>query len=254
MPFVFSEKPFQFSICLRMGYSPQDWPYTMLFEVLFETTIPSSIFMDSMSTKLAAMIHYQFPHRMKPPVSIDDLIQNQFAVLSVDTRELATSKDLPGCIIQNNADLDIRSVHFIPIDMSCGQAMLSFIPIPFTSPFLPRLFMGQAFFLKIHVYAVMRDANLVLLSDHSFKHSRSEFIARVCLSNDLSLAFNIGLLGTPNLLAENRLLAGFLKAFPDLLNPSAGDFHLSSNLFRSHPLLLLPNYPVHFLSVQLHIP
>src|SRR5512137_2945408 len=146
MSFVFSEKPFQLPICLRMGYSPQDWPNTMLFEVLFETAIPRAVFMDSVSTKLAAMIHYQFSHGMKPRVSINDLIQDQFAILSVDARELATSKNLSGCVIQNNADLDIRSVHFVPIDVPRGQAMLSFVSIPFASPFLPRLFMGQAFF------------------------------------------------------------------------------------------------------------
>jgi hypothetical protein len=112
------------------------------------------------------------------------LIQDLFAILSVDAGELATNKNFSGCVIQNNADLDISSIRLVPINMSCGQAMLSFMPNPFASPFLPRLFMGQAFFLKIYVYAVMRDA--------------------ACIA--------------------------------------------------SYPLLFMPNYPVHYHPVRLHIP
>jgi len=100
----------------------------------------------------------------------------------------------------------------------------------------------------------MRDADLVMPPDHPLKHSRPELIARMRLSNDLRLPFNIGLPGTPNLLAENRLLAGLLEAFPDLLNPSAGDLHVPRDLFCSHPLLLVANDPVYFLPVHLHVP
>jgi hypothetical protein len=43
--------------------------------------------MESVSSKFAAVIHYKFSHEM--------------------VRELAASKDIPGYIIQDNADLDI---------------------------------------------------------------------------------------------------------------------------------------------------
>src|SRR5512135_1237745 len=119
MPLIFLEKPFQLPICLRMSYASEYWLDTMPVEVFFETAVPAAVFMYSMGAEFAAVIHYQFSHGKKPPISIDHLFQDQFAVLSVYIGELATSKDLSGCIIKNNADFDVGSIHFIPIDMSC---------------------------------------------------------------------------------------------------------------------------------------
>ena len=71
MPLVFLEKSFQLSICLRMSYASQNWLNSVLIEVFLETAVPAAVFMDSVSAKFAAMIHYQFPHGKKPPISID---------------------------------------------------------------------------------------------------------------------------------------------------------------------------------------
>jgi hypothetical protein len=119
MPVVFLEKPFQLSVCLWMCYSSQDRLDTMSFKVFFENAIPSAVFVDSVGAKFAAVIHYQFSHRKKPPLSLDHLSQDLFAILRINIRELPVSKYFPGCIIQNNADLDVGSIHFIPVDMSC---------------------------------------------------------------------------------------------------------------------------------------
>jgi hypothetical protein len=43
----------------------------------------------------------------------------------------------------------------------------------------------------------MGDANLVMLTDHSLKTLGPELVARVRLSNDLRLPFDVGLPGTP---------------------------------------------------------
>jgi len=40
MSHIFSKNLFQFSICLRMLCSYQNWLYTIFFEVLLEITIP----------------------------------------------------------------------------------------------------------------------------------------------------------------------------------------------------------------------
>jgi hypothetical protein len=161
--------------------------------------------MDSMSTEFAAVIHYQFPHGKKPTISIDHLVQNQLAILGIYVGELATSQDFSGGIIQNNADFDIGSINLIPVDMSRGKAVLAFVSVPFAPLFLPGILMGQAFCFQIHVYSVMRDADLVLLSDHPFKHSRPEPVAGVRRPDNLCLSLDIRLLGTTKVLAKNRL-------------------------------------------------
>ena len=67
-----------------MSYSAQDRLDTMHLEVLFEISIPGAVFLDFVSTELSAMIHNQFPQGMKPPVSIDRLIQDLLAILGID--------------------------------------------------------------------------------------------------------------------------------------------------------------------------
>ena len=57
------------------------------------------------------------------------------------------------------------------------------------------------------------DADLVLLPDHPLKHSPPEPIAPMRISDDLRLPFNVGLPGTPDVPAENRLMARLLKVF-----------------------------------------
>src|SRR5512135_3455416 len=132
--------------------------------------------------------------------------------------------------------------------------MLAFISVPFAPLLLPRLIMSQTCFFEIHVYPVMRDAGLVLLSYHLLKHSRSESVSAIGFLDDLSLLFDVRLSGSPNVPSENRLAARFLKVFPDLLNPPPRDLHVTGNLFCSNSLLLLTNDPVNFSPVQLHIP
>jgi hypothetical protein len=96
----------------------------MLFELLFETAILRTVFIDPVSTKLAAMIHYQFSHGMKSSVSIDDLIQNQFAVLSVDARELATSKDLSESrVFELHQYIDIAFFRLLSSNKGAEEAM-----------------------------------------------------------------------------------------------------------------------------------
>jgi hypothetical protein len=92
----------------------------------------------------------------------------------------------------------------------------------------------------------MRYVDPVQLSNHPFKHSRPEPVARMRCSDDLCLLLDIVLRGTAKFQAENRFPADFLEIFPDLLNPSTGDLHVLRDLLCSHLLLLLPNYPAYF--------
>jgi len=59
MHFIFSEKPFQLSVCLRMLYSCQYWLDTVFSQMISEFAAPTTVIVNSMSSKLASMIHYQ---------------------------------------------------------------------------------------------------------------------------------------------------------------------------------------------------
>jgi len=52
--------------------------------VILEIALPAPIIMDSMDTKLAAMIEYQLFHRTKPPILLHQLIDYQLVVLGID--------------------------------------------------------------------------------------------------------------------------------------------------------------------------
>jgi hypothetical protein len=83
LPLVFSKKFFQLSVWLRMSDTSENWLNTVLFQVILETPIPCAVLMDSVSTEFAAVIHYQFPHGKKLTISIDHLIQDQFAIRGI---------------------------------------------------------------------------------------------------------------------------------------------------------------------------
>ena len=93
MSLIFSKKPFQLSICLRMLYPDQNWLYTIFFEVLLEITIPIAIFMHAMGSKRTAVIEYELSHWAKPPVSFYHLIDDLFTVLGIDGIKFPASQD-----------------------------------------------------------------------------------------------------------------------------------------------------------------
>ena len=88
MPFIFSKKPFQLSICLRVLYSHQYWLDTVFFQMIFEFAAPTAVVMNSMGPKLASMIHYQLLQWTEPPVPFNHLIDYKLAVLGIDHKKL----------------------------------------------------------------------------------------------------------------------------------------------------------------------
>jgi len=85
----------------------QDWFYAMFFKVSLEFTIPFAIFMNVMGTEFSTMIQDKLSHGAEPPVSFNQFINYQLAVLGIDIHELPTGKDHPGCVINDNANLEI---------------------------------------------------------------------------------------------------------------------------------------------------
>ena len=110
MPFIFSEKPFQLSVCLRMFYSCQYRLDTAYFQMIFEFAAPAAVVVNSVGSKLASMIHYQLPQRTEPPIPLNHLIDDKLAVLSIDLKELPSGQNHPGCVVQDHADLDTGSL------------------------------------------------------------------------------------------------------------------------------------------------
>ena len=108
MSFIFAKPPFQFAICLRMLYPCQDWLDAMAFDMLLEIAIPFAVRMNAMGTEFSTMIHDELSHWTEPPVSLNQLIHHQLAILGIDILELPTGKDHPGCVIDDNANLEIR--------------------------------------------------------------------------------------------------------------------------------------------------
>src|SRR5512137_508828 len=177
MPFIFSEKPFQLSVCLRMLYSCQYWLDTVFFQMIFEFAAPTTVIVNSVGSKLAPMIHYQLPQWTEPPIPFNYLIDYKLAVLSIDLKELPSGQNHPGCVVQDHADLDTGSIPFMPVDMACGKAMLSLIANPLPALLLLFIILGRSLMLQVHVYAIMRYADLILLPDDHLQHPRTEAIA-----------------------------------------------------------------------------
>jgi hypothetical protein len=119
--------------------------------------------------------------------------------------------------------------------------VLALVSVPFAPLLLSMILPGQPFCLQIHVYAVMRDADLVQLSDRALKHLRPEPVASVCRHDDLCFMLVIWLPGTSKVLVKNRFFARFTEAFPDLLNPPARDLQLPRDLFCSLIVFIVYN-------------
>jgi hypothetical protein len=142
----------------------------------------------------------------------------------------------------------------MPIDMSCGQAMLPFVSNPLASLLFLGIFMSQACRFKIHVNTIMGDANLKHFSYSNLQHPSPKSLKRISLANNLRLFLIKRLPGAAHILAIGRLLLSFCIAFPDLLDSPTRDLHILSGLFCSQPLLLLLDNPVDLALVQFHNP
>ena len=71
-------------------------------------TIPFAIFMNAMGTEFSTVIQDKLSHGAEPPISFSQFIRYQLAVLGIDILELPACKDHPGCVIDDNANLEIR--------------------------------------------------------------------------------------------------------------------------------------------------
>ena len=142
----------------------------------------------------------------------------------------------------------------MPIDVSCGQAMLALVPNPFASLLFLRIFMSQARCFEIHVNAVMGDADLKHLSYRDLQHPSPKSIKPISFANDLCLALVKGLPGPAHVLANCRFLFALCIVFPDLLDSPARDLHIQCNLLCCHPFLLLADNPMDLALVQFHNP
>lgn len=151
---------------------------------ILRKTVPASIVMDSVGSKLASMIEYQLPQGTKPPEFVYQLINYQYAVLCIDLGKLPTGQHHPGCIIQNYANLDTSPIPFMSVNMPRWHAVLSFITNPLPALLFLQIFLGQTCCLQVHVYAIMWYADLKLFPDHSLQHARSKAIVSVGCSGD----------------------------------------------------------------------
>ena len=90
-----------------------------------------TIFLNSVATGHGSMIHDQLSHGTKPPIIPNHLIYNQDAIFGIDGQEFSASQDLPRSVIKNHAYHHACPLIFMPIDVSCRHAMVTFIPDPF---------------------------------------------------------------------------------------------------------------------------
>ena len=74
LPFIFSKKSFQLSVCLMMLYSCQYWFDTVSFQMIFEFAAPTAVIVNSVGSKLGPMIHNQLPQWIEPPIPFNHLI------------------------------------------------------------------------------------------------------------------------------------------------------------------------------------
>jgi hypothetical protein len=132
----------------------------------------------------------------------------------------------------------------MPIDMSCGQAMLALVPNPLASLLFLRIFMSQSRCFEIHVNTVMGDADLKHLSYRDLQHPSPKSTKPISLANDLCLALVKGLPGSAHVLADCRFLFALCIAFLGFLDSPARDFHIQCNLLCSHTFLLLADNPM----------
>jgi hypothetical protein len=84
----------------------RDRLYFVFFELSLEFIVPIAIIMNSMRTEFCAPIQNEFSHGAEPLVPFLKFINNQHVVL--DILELSTGKDHSGCVINDNADFQIR--------------------------------------------------------------------------------------------------------------------------------------------------
>ena len=155
MPFIFSEKPFQLSVCLRMLYSCQYWLDTVFFQMIFEFAAPTTVIVNSVGSELAPMIHYQLPQWTEPPIPFNHLIDYKLAVLGIDLKELTSGQHHSGCVVQDHADLDTGPIPFMPVDMASGKAMLSLIANSLSAFLLLFIVLSQSLMLQVHMYAIV---------------------------------------------------------------------------------------------------
>src|SRR5690606_22636720 len=123
--------------------------------MIFEFAVPASVVVDSVGSKLAAMIEYQLPHGTEPPEFVHQLIDYHHAVIRIDLGELSASQYHPGCIIQNYANLDASPIPFMPVDIPYRHTVLAFITNPLPALLFLQIFMGQTFRFQVHVDAIM---------------------------------------------------------------------------------------------------
>jgi len=55
--------------------------------MIFEFTVSASVVVDSVGSKLAAMIEYQLPHGTEPPEFVHQLVDYKYAFLGIDLGE-----------------------------------------------------------------------------------------------------------------------------------------------------------------------
>ena len=136
-------------------------------------------------------------------MTIDHLIHNPFAVLGIDVREFGSGKTFLDALSRTMQTL--TSDPSTSYQLMCpAERMLALISIPLAPLLLLRIFMGQAQCFQVHMNAVVRDADLIQLSDHL---SRPEPIARMHSLGDFCFPPDIGLPGTVKILTKSRFLA-----------------------------------------------
>jgi hypothetical protein len=88
------------------------------------------------------------------------------AVFGSCSIEISASKDKPGAVVKNNADLFAIESTGVPIQMNCGEAMFSFVPDPGLPAFLFLFFLvGQAVLKKNLMDCVMWYVPAIFLLD-----------------------------------------------------------------------------------------
>jgi hypothetical protein len=127
--------------------------------------------------------------------------------------------------------------------------MLSLVTNPLATLLLLLILLSQSLSLQIHMDAVMRYPDLILLPDRCTKT-----ITFVRLPNYLSFMFIVGFSGPTKVFTNLWLLASLAVFLENLLNTSCGHLHAASDLFCSHTLAVLTNDPTNLRLVQFHIP
>src|SRR5512136_1644164 len=104
--------------------------------------------------------------------------------------------------------------------------MFSLIANPLPASLLIFIFQGRSLSFQVHMYAIMRYADFILLPDHRLQHPRSEAIAGVGCPDYLGFLFIMGLSGATNFFTQDRLQTGFSVLLDDLLNSALRHFDI----------------------------